>query len=124
MSNYHRHILEDSLTREVLNLPPAEYYVARRVRAKLPAHGYVLFSREPESEIFKVHWAGGQSITRFGSAPGIVEELVSFGLDKEKVERALNHIWNFQNAYVKLIDGAPDSPPVRIPKGPIRTGSV
>ncbi len=109
------HILQDALMRHTLDLPEQDYYKVPYQRPAKPGPGLVLLSRRPLSPIFKITWHGGQSITIMGDAPRLLERLDKFGLDHDLAEKALQHIWNFEFAYVRLRPGSPDSPPVTMP---------
>lgn len=102
--------------RYTVGLPEKEYYKIPFAAQPPPKPGFVLLSRRPMSPIFKVTWSQGQSVTIMGDDPNVLRRLDQFGISKDVAERSLQHIWNFQKAYVKLREGYPDAPPVVMPK--------
>lgn len=112
---FNSYLLKDALFRFTVDMPEREYYKAPNKLPDPPKPGFVLLTRRPLSQAFRVMWSEGQTITIMGDDPDVIKKLRSYGLREEAAERALQHIWNFGKAYVKLLEGYPDSPPVKMP---------
>lgn len=110
----------DQLKRGFLGLTDEDYRSFRPDAPPPPPPGYVLFNRRPQSPAFKITWSSGETKNFLGDATRLFDQLERLGITRERAERALNHIWNFQYSYVKLVDSAPEKPPLRLPRLPAR----
>lgn len=102
------------IKRQSLLLDETDYYTFRSKKPQTPKPGYLLLTRVPRSTFFSVIWSNGESLKLISSQSDL-QKLAQFGVEKEKGEKALNHLWNFGAVYVAKKAGFPDAPPSMIP---------
>lgn len=91
--------------------PEEEYYKVYSDPPVLPPKGVLLLLREPMSAQIKIVFNSGEFLN-VQHSKRINFELTQIGLPPEKIEKALDMVWNFGKVYVKTHKPDLDSPPL------------
>ena len=83
--------------------PEEEYYKVYSDKPHAPPTGVFLLIREPYDSQLKVCYPSGDWLV-FQYSKTLHRELEKVGLPTNKIERALDYLWNFGKVYVKSVN--------------------
>lgn len=83
--------------------PEEDYYKAYSPPQPPPSKGAFLLLREPLQQSVKLVYPSGDFLS-FPITRNLFRELVKVGVPKDKVERAMDYVYNFGRVYVRSVD--------------------
>lgn len=117
MGSFAQELQREHLLRSSHKVDEAEFYKFYTKPPIVPPQGKVMFLRTVGSNFFKIVWADGQSLKLY-MAESVYGQLEKYGIPRERAERSLSYLWNFQKCFVTLEPGSPDTPPFKVPTHP------
>jgi hypothetical protein len=104
------------LFRQMPGLPPS-FHLPKQYQAstpEIPPALTVHLERHPGQQCIRLTYPDGQSELLFHS-PDIARKLIDRGIPQEKVEKALDYIWNYRHLLVKCRRN-PGPPKAQLPE--------